>query len=92
VTDQGKTSGEPRLAIKCNHGYPFVEKANSTPEGQRQYAKDVANYVAGNYPNLDGFVLFETMRRYEIDFPTRWEKTTRKDLDQSAPEVNVVGV
>jgi len=31
-----------------------------------------------HFTNLDGFVLFDTMNKYEIDFPSGWENEAKE--------------
>jgi hypothetical protein len=45
-----------------------------TADERKELENEVAKYVTSTWPNLNGFVLFATIGRYEIDFPSRWEK------------------
>jgi hypothetical protein len=40
--------------------------------------RKVAAFLAKDATNLDGFVLFDTGNKYEIDFPSGWETETKK--------------
>lgn len=65
-----------RIAINIPYAYPTKEKDKETSEERQQFSASVAKYVTGKFTNLDGFVLLDTSNRYEIDFPTGWEKET----------------
>jgi len=67
-----------RLPIILKYRYPVRETNVPTSEERKQYKTDVAKYVANKLSNLDGFVLFDTMHRYEIDFPSGWEKLAKE--------------
>ena len=49
-----------------------------TAEESQRYAAAVESYVTGKLSNLDGFVLFDTNNRYEIEFPSGWEKPAKE--------------
>jgi hypothetical protein len=42
-------------------------------EHQKQW-KQLAGFISEKMPNLDGFVIFDPTRRYEIDFPNGWDR------------------
>ena len=67
-----------RFVLNIEYPYPVREKSNPTDEEHTRYATDVAKYVTDKLSNLDGFVLFDTKNRYEIDFPTGWEKDAKE--------------
>jgi hypothetical protein len=69
-----------RVWIGLSIPYPYhtKEKDNPTPEERGQYSLAVEKYVTNELTNLDGFVLFDTSSRYEIDFPGGWEKQVKK--------------
>jgi hypothetical protein len=69
-----------QLAIDSKHVYPSQIKTDATAENRKEYRDTLAHYVTDKYPNLDGFVLFATLRRFEIDFPTGWEKTAKASI------------
>jgi hypothetical protein len=80
-----------RLWVSLNvpYPYPIKEKINPTEDEDKQYGTDVAKYVTTKTGNLDGFVLFDTLNRYEIDFPGGWEQraaeSSSNDRTLSAP-------
>jgi hypothetical protein len=49
---------------------PF--KSANSAGGQEKQHQELEDYVRNEIPNLDGFVLFDDYRRYEIDFPKSW--------------------
>jgi hypothetical protein len=69
-----------RLSLNIPYTYPVQEKSYDSPEERRQYKAGVARYVADTFSNLDGFVLFDTTTRYEIDFPTGWEQSAKEGV------------
>jgi hypothetical protein len=71
-----------RMSIIIPYPYPIKEKDKPTRDEQKQYTTNVAKYVTDEMGNLDGFVLFDTLNRYEIDFPNGWEQ----HATQSSPK------
>lgn len=71
-----------RLPIILKYHYPVREKNDPTLEERKQFRTDVAKYITNEFKNLDGFVLFDTTNRYEIDFPTGWEKRAKEPSAQ----------
>lgn len=71
--------GRVRLPIVLKAAYPVREKYAPAPEEDKQYRADVAAFLTSHAGNLGGFVLFDTISRYEIDFPSGWEKDVKKD-------------
>jgi hypothetical protein len=70
------------MSIIIPYPYPIKEKDKPTRDEQKQYTTNVAKYVTDEMGNLDGFVLFDTLNRYEIDFPNGWEQ----HATQSSPK------
>jgi hypothetical protein len=66
-----------RLSIESKYKYPIEEKTDATSEDRKQYRNALAKHVIDKWSNLDGFVVFDTTHRYEIDFPTGWEKASK---------------
>jgi hypothetical protein len=62
------------IPLKVPYPYSIKEKDNPNKDERQEYTIQVAKYVTSELPNLDGFVLFDTLHRYEIDFPGGWEK------------------
>jgi hypothetical protein len=62
------------IPLKVPYPYPTKEKDKDTADEAKQFRTAVAKYVSEEFQNLDGFVLFDTSKRYEIDFPTGWEQ------------------
>jgi hypothetical protein len=67
-----------RFSLNIPYPYPVREKSNPTAEERKQYTTDVAKYVTNEFSNVEGFVLFDTTSRYEIDFPSGWEKRAKE--------------
>ena len=44
-----------------------------TKEDYRRRQRIIANVLKEKLPNLNGFVIFDTMQRYEIVFPNGWD-------------------
>jgi hypothetical protein len=63
-----------RLRFGIHLGYPYEKKGKDNPsrEEQVQYRKEVASYVKNELSNVDGFVLFDEAKRYQVDFPPGW--------------------
>ncbi len=66
-----------RQFIESKFKYPIQEKEDATKEDRKQYRKALAKHVIDKWSNLDGFVVFDTVHRYEIDFPTGWERASK---------------
>jgi hypothetical protein len=60
-----------RIRFAFHLGYPYNKslKKDATQEEQEKYIKDIEAYVNEEFSNLDGFVLFDEMNRYQIEFP-----------------------
>jgi len=69
--------GRVRLKVKIPYTYPQHDKQETSDELHDHYNK-VAQFLTKEASNLDGFVLFDTMNKYEIDFPTGWEKEAKE--------------
>jgi hypothetical protein len=83
-----------RLALHLKQKYspqpPQIDPATGeridkpkSPDEREQLAKEVAKYVTATWPNLNGFVLFATIGRFEIDFPSGWEKAEKGAADKN---------
>ena len=66
-----------RLFIESKYKYPIKEKEDATKEDRKEYRNALAKHVIDGWSNLNGFVVLDTIDRYEIDFPTGWEKTSK---------------
>jgi hypothetical protein len=66
-----------RISLDIPHSYPIKERSDFTPEESRRYRAAVESYVTERLNNLDGFVLFDINRRYEIEFPSGWENAVK---------------
>jgi hypothetical protein len=42
----------------------------------------VETFTVCEVRHVDGFVLFDTVNRYEIDFPNGWEKRAKQAADK----------
>jgi hypothetical protein len=62
-----------RVLIHLAYPYSVKEKSKETPDERKKYKEDLEQYMAKELPNLDGFVLFDSDYRYEIDFPGGWK-------------------
>jgi hypothetical protein len=69
--------GRARVKVKIPQAYPEHDRQETSDELYEHRSK-VAKYVAKEATNLDGFVLFDTTSKYEIDFPSGWEKESDK--------------
>lgn len=65
--------GRVRLKVKIPYNYPDHDKS-STSDELHEHNRKVAAFLAKEATNLDGFVLFDTANKYEIDFPSGWEQ------------------
>jgi hypothetical protein len=67
------------LSLTIPYPYPEKEKDKPTDDERKQFTANVAKYVTDEMGNLDGFVLFDTLNRYEIDFPNGWERLAKQE-------------
>jgi hypothetical protein len=67
-----------RVSLNIPYAYPIKEKDKPNEEESKQYTTAVAKYVTDEMGNLGGFVLFDTVSRYEIDFPGGWEERAKQ--------------
>jgi hypothetical protein len=69
-----------RVWISLTIPYPYPEKERDKPtdDERKQYTTNVVTYVTDEMGNLDGFALFDTLNRYEIDFPDGWEERAKQ--------------
>jgi hypothetical protein len=74
-----------RIGIEIPYTYNLSEKENANHEERRAYSAQVAKYVTDKLSNLGGFVLFDDSHRYEIDFPSGWEKPTADPVSAQRP-------
>jgi hypothetical protein len=61
--------GRVRLKVKIPYTYPDHDK-ESTDDELHEHNRKVAQFLAKEATNLDGFVLYDTANKYEIDFPS----------------------
>jgi hypothetical protein len=62
-----------RVAIELNYVYPKTVSEKLTDDERREFRKQVKEYVKTELSNLDGFVVFDEIPHYEIDFPAGWD-------------------
>jgi hypothetical protein len=67
-----------RVSLKIPYTYPIKEKNNANQDERKQYTIAIAKYVTDEMGNLGGFVLFDTLNRFEIDFPGGWEERAKQ--------------
>jgi len=65
--------GRVRLKVKIPYTYPDHDKQVTSDE-LHEHNRKVAAFLVKEATNLDGFVLFDSTNRYEIGFPSGWEK------------------
>ncbi len=62
-----------KVLYRLHLGYPYRSEKPLPPDRDRKTRRAaVAIYVAGEFTNLDGFVLLDEMHRYKILFPKGW--------------------
>jgi hypothetical protein len=66
------------VSLRIPYPYPIKEKEDPTSDERKQYRTDVAQFVTHKLSNLDGFALFDTSNRFEIDFPNGWEQLAKQ--------------
>jgi hypothetical protein len=66
------------VSLKIPYPYPIKEKGNPNEDERKQFTTAVAKYVTDEMGNLGGFVLFDTLHRYRIDFPGGWEQRAKQ--------------
>jgi hypothetical protein len=69
-----------RLAVHLKYSYDLKEKTNSTIEERRKYRKGLEEYINNEMSNLDGFVLFDEQKRFEITLPKGWSESLAESL------------
>jgi len=66
------------ISLIIPYPYPVKEKDKPNLEERKQFTTEVAKYLTNEMGNLDGFVLFDTANRYEIDFPNGWAERAKQ--------------
>jgi len=63
-----------RIRFALHLGYPYDKtlKKDASKEEREKYRKDMEAYANKEFSNLDGFVLFDELNRYQIEFPKGW--------------------
>jgi len=62
-----------RVRLHLEHTFPDKGPPAGSPQAdQDSYSKRLAQQLAETLPNLDGFVLFDNLKHYEIDFQRGW--------------------
>lgn len=63
------------LQISINFRYHFPKTLpKETAEERKALHKEVAAYLTSDLPGLDGFVIFDQEKRYEINLPPGWKE------------------
>lgn len=68
-----------RCTLSIPYHYPGRKRDASIAEERKQFRFEVAKYVSDTFTNLDGFVLFDTGNRYQIDFSDGWGEYVSKE-------------
>jgi len=78
--DENFLPPEQRRRFALHLGYPM--KAELVPEqtkgDQRRQWQVIANFMKKEMPNLNGFVTFDTVNRYQIELPNGWDNLDLK--------------
>jgi len=63
-----------RLLFEIHLGYPYEKKLNknAAAEEKEKFRKEIGLYLQQEAPNLNGFVLFDKVNRYQINFEKGW--------------------
>lgn len=63
-----------RLYFMIHIRYPVPKKTSTvdSKEEREKYRKEIEAYINKEFPNLDGFVLFDKKNHYKIEFPKGW--------------------
>ena len=63
-----------RLRFSLQLGFPYDKnmKEGTRKEEREQYRKELEAYANKEFSNLDGFVLFDEVNRYQINLPKGW--------------------
>ena len=63
-----------RIRFALHLGYPYDKtlKKDASEEEEAKYKKDIEAYANKKLSNLDGFVLFDELKRYQIEFSKGW--------------------
>lgn len=78
--DENFLPPKQRRMFALHLGYPM--KAELGPEqtkgDQRRQWQVIANFMKKEMPNLNGFVTFDTVNRYQIELPNGWDNLDLK--------------
>ena len=61
-----------RFAIHFKLHYEKESRSNATQVEKEKFRKELAAFLKEKAPNLNGFALFDELKRYQIDFGRGW--------------------
>jgi hypothetical protein len=64
-----------RFTIEIPYPYEKTLRSDAPIEERRKFHKELEQFVGTEMGNLNGFVLFDNNRKYEIDFPKGWDSS-----------------
>jgi hypothetical protein len=70
-----------RRRFDVNLHYPVTDNFGPDPQTKEEYRKKwrlIADYMKREFPNLDGFVVFDSTNRYQINLPNGWDNIDLK--------------
>jgi|SRR5271157_5735462 len=80
--------GRSRFAIHFWMRYPEKPKSGATEDERYNYSIQAAKYLVDTVKNIDGFVLYDNLNRYQISLPNGWKDEARKALRPTSSSSN----
>jgi hypothetical protein len=62
-----------QIPVRVNFQYPTKPKPNQTREDRRDFRKAIEKFMTDKWANLDGSVILDENKRYEIDLSPGWK-------------------
>jgi hypothetical protein len=67
-----------RLTVHLPFHFISVDPEEGSDDERHDWETTVTQFVTKKYPNLGGFVILDSAKRYEIDLPSGWEKRSQE--------------
>jgi hypothetical protein len=80
--------GRARFGIHI--AYPYSEKYDdkATDDEKHDWGTTLAKYITSELNNIDGFVMFDSVERYEVAFPSGWKDRAKEQLRVKSPKID----
>lgn len=79
--DENFLPPKQRRRFAVHLGYPMNAELGPTPQTKEDYRRQwqvIANFMKKELHNINGFVIFDTVNRYEIELPNGWDNLDLK--------------